>query len=70
MQACVNHLFLSQRAARLLREFETENVFPQCVVNLAKSPMTSMVLIPCRIPFREGQSFILSMRRNSSTRLR
>ena len=46
------------------------NVLLQCVVIWAWSPIFLMVLIPCKIPLRDGHNFILSMSRNSATRLR
>jgi len=42
----------------------------QWVVIRAWSPMMSIVLMPCKMPLREGQSLTLSISRNSSTRLR
>ena len=69
-QISVIHLLRSHRAALLLRELLTMNVLLQWVVIWAWSPSFSMVLMPCRIPLRDGHSLILSISRNSSTRLR
>ena len=39
-------------------------------ITWAISPEALISFIPCSVPFRDGQSLILSKRRNSSTRLR
>jgi len=69
-QAPLNHLFRSQRADRLFLELVITKVLLQWVVILAWSPMTSIVLIPCNSPRRDGQSLIFSINRKISTRFR
>ena len=69
-QTSVIHLLRSHRAALLFLELFTMKVLLQWVVIWAWSPNFWMVLMPCRIPLRDGHSLILSISRKSSTRLR